>query len=83
MENKAFLERLQEIYPEDRLLTKKGQLVAYESDSLTSYQVQPIAVVIPENQPEVINTVKTCYEFEIPFVARGSGTSLSGGSLPI
>lgn len=83
MENKAFLERLQEIYPEDRLLTKKGQLVTYESDSLTSYQVQPIAVVIPENQPEVINTVKTCYEFEIPFVARGSGTSLSGGSLPI
>ena len=72
MTNEAFLDRLQEIYPRDRLLTKKGQLVTYESDSLTSYQVQPIAVVIPEDQDEVIETVKTCNEYKIPFVARGS-----------
>jgi len=83
MTNEAFLDSLQEIYPQDRLLTKKGQLVTYESDSLTSYQVQPIAVVIPEDQDEVIETVTTCNEYKIPFVARGSGTSLSGGSLPI
>ncbi|MBK5107375.1 MAG: FAD-binding protein, partial [Anaerolineales bacterium] len=83
MTNEAFLDRLREIYPQDRLLTKKGQLVTYESDSLTSYQVQPIAVVIPGDQDEVIETVKTCNEYKIPFVARGSGTSLSGGSLPI
>ena len=83
MEHRAFFNRLREIFPEDRLLTKKAQLVTYESDSLTSYQVHPLAVVIPENQDEVIRTVKACYEFKIPFVARGSGTSLSGGSLPV
>lgn len=79
----AFFDELIRIYPQDRLLRKKGQLMAYESDSLTSYQVQPIAVVIPEHQDEVVRTVKTCHDFNIPFVARGSGTSLSGGSLPV
>jgi glycolate oxidase len=83
MEHAAFFDSLKNIYPQDRLLTKKAQLVTYESDSLTSYQVHPLAVVIPEDQEEVIKTVRACYEFEIPFVARGSGTSLSGGSLPI
>ena len=83
MEKEAFFTTLRSIYPPDRLLTKKSQLVTYESDSLTSYQVQPLAVVIPEDQNEVIKTVQACYEFKIPFVARGSGTSLSGGSLPI
>ncbi len=83
MEHAAFFDSLKNIYPQDRLLTKKAQLVTYESDSLTSYQVHPLAVVIPEDQEEVIRTVRACYEFEIPFVARGSGTSLSGGSLPI
>ena len=83
MNNHAFLKKLGEIFPENRLLTKTGQLVTYESDSLTSYQVRPLAVVLPEDQGEVVETVKTCNEFNIPFVARGSGTSLSGGSLPI
>ena len=40
-------------------------------------------VVLPETQAEVIETVRLCYEYDVPFVARGSGTSLSGGSMPI
>lgn len=83
MDPDAFLSKLSEIFPEDRLLTKAGQLVTYESDSLTAYQVRPLAVVLPENQAEVVQAVRTCKEFNIPFMARGSGTSLSGGSLPI
>jgi glycolate oxidase len=83
MDLNSFFEQLASIYPPERLLRKKGQLVTYESDSLTSYQVHPIAVVIPETQDEVVRTVKTCHDFSIPFVARGSGTSLSGGSLPV
>lgn len=58
-------------------------MLAYESDALTSFQAKPTAVVIPETQNEVIDTVRLCHQFEVPFVARGSGTSLSGGSLPI
>jgi glycolate oxidase len=83
MQKEAFFHKLKKIYPQDRLLTNKGQLVTYQSDSSTSYQVLPLAVVLPETQDEVIETVRTCYKFGIPFVARGSGTSLSGGSLPV
>lgn len=83
MQQEAFFHKLKKIYPQDRLLTNKGQLVTYQSDSSTSYQVLPMAVVLPETQDEVIETVRTCYKFGIPFVARGSGTSLSGGSLPV
>ena len=83
MKEKSFLAELSKIYPQERLLTKPAQLVPYESDALTSFQVRPLAVVLPEKQEEVIDTVRLCYLHEIPFVARGSGTSLSGGSLPI
>ncbi len=83
MDEAAFLVELSRIFSNDRLLTKNAQLVAYESDALTSYQVRPQAVVLPETQEEVIQTVRICNEFGVPFVARGSGTSLSGGSLPV
>lgn len=77
-----FLRALSRLYPEKRLLSSPAQLITYGSDALTSFQVQPLAVVIPETQDEVIGTVRLCAQFETPFVARGSGTSLSGGSLP-
>jgi glycolate oxidase len=83
MERQDFLVALSKRYPADRLLTKPAQLIPYESDALTAYQVRPLAVVIPETQEDVIETVRLCHRFQIPFVARGSGTSLSGGSLPI
>ncbi len=83
MDEAAFLAELSKIYSNDRFLTKNAQLVVYESDALTSYQVRPRAVVLPETQNEVIQTVHICSEFGVPFVARGSGTSLSGGSLPV
>jgi glycolate oxidase len=83
MQNTDFLAALSKLYPVDRLLTRPAQLIPYESDALTAYQVRPLAVVIPETQEEVIETVRLCHRFGVPFVARGSGTSLSGGSLPI
>ena len=83
MEHAPFLSALAKIFPPDRLLTRPSQLAPFESDALTSYQVRPLAVVIPENQEEVIAAVRACYRYEIPFVARGSGTSLSGASLPV
>ena len=56
MDEAAFLVELSTIYPDDRLLTKQAQLVTYASDALTSYQVRPLAVVLPETQDEVIQT---------------------------
>ena len=81
--NRPFVESLQDIYPAERLLTRNVELLSYESDALTAFQTKPGAVVLPVNEDEVISTVRLCHELGIPFVARGSGTSLSGGSLPI
>jgi glycolate oxidase len=83
MTSDEILAPLTKIYPAERLLTQPAQLVPYESDALTAYRSRPLAVVIPESQDEVIQTVRLCYRHETPFVARGSGTSLSGGSLPV
>ena len=78
-----FLTKLTEIYPASRLLTHDAGLVPYESDGLTAFREKPLAVVLPETADEVIKTVRCCFESNVPFVARGSGTSLSGGSLPV
>ncbi|MGB6420495.1 MAG: FAD-binding protein, partial [Anaerolineales bacterium] len=78
-----FLSDLSQIYPAERFLTQPAQLTPYESDALTAYRVRPLAVVLPVTQNEVIETVRLCGRYQIPFVARGSGTSLSGGSLPV
>lgn len=81
--NRRFIDALSEIYPGKRLLTRDVELLPYESDALTAFQTKPGAVVLPENADEIIATVRLCHEHSVPFVARGSGTSLSGGSLPI
>jgi glycolate oxidase len=79
----AWLTDLARIYPPDRLLVQAAQLAPYESDALTAYRTRPAAVVIPETQDEVAAAVRICHKYDVPFVARGSGTSLSGASLPI
>jgi glycolate oxidase len=77
------LAALSRLVPADRLLTKPGALAAYESDGLTAFRARPRAVVIVESQAEVIETVRLCHAADVPFMARGSGTSLSGGAVPI
>src|SRR4051794_13941696 len=65
-----------------RLLTSAPEMAVYGSDALTAFHQRPLAVVIVESADEVIDVVRTCHRHAVPFVARGSGTSLSGGSLP-
>src|SRR3954469_13937501 len=79
----AVLQRLSAIVPRGRLLERPEHLAAYESDGLTAFRTRPLAVVIPETAEEVIALVRFCHDERLPFVARGSGTSLSGGSLPV
>src|SRR5262249_2227558 len=57
-------------------------LVPFESDGLTAFRARPKAVVLAESADEVIEAVRLCHRASVPFVARGSGTSLSGGALP-
>lgn len=79
----AALQRLQTLLRPEQLLLRPEQLTAYESDGLTAFHQRPLAVAIPETSDEVIALVRLCHELKLPFVARGSGTSLSGGSLPV
>lgn len=79
----AALQRLQALLRPQQLLLRPQQLAAYESDGLTAFRQRPLAVAVPETTDEVIALVRLCHELKLPFVARGSGTSLSGGSLPV
>lgn len=79
----ATINRLASLLPAERLLFQPEQLAAYESDALTAFRTRPLAVAIPETAEEVIALVRLCHAERLPFVARGSGTSLSGGSLPV
>ena len=83
MDQEKLFDALAQVYHPDRLLTQPAQLIPYELDSLTAYHSRPLVIVIPETQEEAQQTVRLCYEHKTPFVARGSGTSLSGGSLPV
>ncbi len=74
---------LARLLPADRLLTRPGALAAYETDGLTSFRARPRAVVMAESQDEVVEVVKICAAAGVPFMARGSGTSLSGGAVPV
>ncbi len=68
----------------DRYVVRtREELIAYECDGLTSYRQQPAIVVLPLTTEEVSAVVKVCDRHQIPFVARGSGTGLSGGALPL
>src|SRR5271165_6712950 len=65
------------------LITEASQLHTYECDGLTNFRVLPQAVLLPVSTAEVQAIVRVCHREKIPFVARGSGTGLSGGALPV
>ena len=79
----AFLSDLGRTFPAGRLLCAPAEVAPFESDGLTSFRARPLAVVMPVDRDEVVAAVRLCHAHRIPFVARGSGTSLSGGSVPI
>ena len=82
MSVQALLDDLREQLSGEQVISHAGGLVPFESDGLTAFAVRPKAVVVPNDEAEVQLIVKACNRWEVPFVARGSGTSLSGGSVP-
>jgi glycolate oxidase len=64
-------------------ITEPEQLRTYECDGLTGRRVVPALVALPATTAEVQAVVRICNEAGIPFVARGAGTGLSGGALPV
>jgi glycolate oxidase len=75
--------RLQGICGAEHVLTHPDALATYRSDGLAHYRQTPIAAVLPGSAEHVQAIVSTCFEAGVPWVARGSGTGLSGGALPV
>jgi len=71
------------IVGEAGLVTEAEQLRTYECDGLILFRVLPDLVLLPSSTQEVQQIVKLCHRERIPFVARGAGTGLSGGALPV
>jgi glycolate oxidase len=65
------------------LITSAEELHTYECDALTNFRVLPLGVLLPESTEQVQSILRVCHREHIPFVARGSGTGLSGGALPV
>jgi glycolate oxidase len=80
--NPAFIDLLRAIVGEG-LITSRQELRTYECDGLTNFRVVPLAVAVPDSAAQVQAIVRLCAEQHVAFVARGSGTGLSGGALPV
>ncbi|MEO6626162.1 MAG: FAD-linked oxidase C-terminal domain-containing protein [Burkholderiaceae bacterium] len=68
--------------PAHALLWNNEDTTPYECDGLTAYRQRPLVVALPETQEQVQAVLRTCYRMDVPVVARGAGTGLSGGAMP-
>ena len=79
----AFLEELRQLVGSAGLIVQPDELRTYECDGLTNFRQMPLAVVLPSKGEQVSPILAACNRYQVPFVARGSGTGLSGGALPV
>ena len=70
------------VLPAHALLWQREDTVPYECDGLTAYRELPLVVVLPETEAQVAAVLRACHALQVPVVARGAGTGLSGGALP-
>ena len=80
---KSLRKLLHQILPKTSILETDEQTRPYECDGLTAYQQKPWMVVLPETVEQVQNILILCHHEWVPVVARGAGTGLSGGALPL
>src|ERR687884_290157 len=77
------VDRLRAIVGRDAVLTAPSDLLVYECDGYTIEKNRPDVVVFPTSTDQVVEVVKACNEYGVPFLPRGAGTSLAGGCLPV
>ena len=70
------------LVPPDTIIADEEGRRAYETDALTAYRRVPLAVALPSSTEEVSRLLRYCHANDVKVVARGAGTSLSGGALP-
>jgi glycolate oxidase len=76
------IQNLETIVGSNGIISSREERSVYECDGLASYRELPGLVVLPKTTQEIVDIVKLCDRHNIPFVARGSGTGLSGGAMP-
>jgi glycolate oxidase len=74
--------RLREHLDEESLIVHESGLRPYECDGLATYKQLPVGVAVPSSVAQLQAVMRICHELGVPVVARGAGTSLSGGALP-
>src|SRR3954454_8911014 len=79
----GLIDELTAICGAEHVLVDRDRRRTYESDGLLQYAVVPRAVVLPGSAPEVQRVVAACHAAGVPWVARGAGSGLSGGALPV
>lgn len=77
------IDKLYDILPAEKIIADTESLRAYECDALSAYRELPRCVVLPDSIEQVQAIMRFCYAEKIPVVARGAGTGLSGGALPV
>jgi glycolate oxidase len=78
----AIIADLVDLLPHECVVHEARELVPFETDAFVSYRRLPLAVVLPKTTEQVAAVMKYCNRYGIPVVARGAGTSLSGGAIP-
>ncbi len=79
---RAVVQALSHCVPQHALLWHSEDTTPYECDGLTAYRQRPLVVCLPETEDEVQAVLKACHQLQVPVVARGAGTGLSGGAMP-
>jgi glycolate oxidase len=79
----SLVDEIRSAVPDGAVISEPEQLRTYECDGLTGRRVVPSLVVLPETTQQVQAVVRACHAAGTPFVARGAGTGLSGGALPV
>jgi glycolate oxidase len=74
--------RLRTFLPPEAVLHEIEDLRPYECDGLSAYRQVPMVVALPQTEEEVVKILQVCHAANVPVVARGAGTGLSGGALP-
>jgi glycolate oxidase len=78
----AVAQALRALLPADCVLSRDEELHPYECDGLAVFRQQPMLVVLPRTEAELCDVLRTCRRLDVPVVARGAGTGLSGGAMP-
>jgi glycolate oxidase len=83
MDKTELAKQFNRFLPTEAVLYEPEDLGPYECDGLSAYRQRPWMVVLPQTEDEIVKILRICAKANLPIVARGGGTGLSGGALPL